>query len=570
VVRKIAITALLFAVFAAPASAGRVSLMPGVTYERQVQFTPRGPLVVHIMRAPRPGGLYALRPLLSNDSLLGRETVTSMQKRASASATVAGVNGDFWTWDEGLPTGMLMQSGVLQAPPHPRRSSLGITDEGSLLVERVNMLGQWQGLGPRRALNGLNQRPSASGISLFTPVWGGSTPNATGTVEVTLQPFPPAAPATDLLGRVTAIKTGGGTPIPRDGAVLVARGSAANNLAFEAPIGQEVLVRLVLRPNWAAVVDAIGGGPVIVRNGQAVFSALEDFSSSQINAAAPRTAVGQQANGRLIFVAVDGRQRGYSVGVTSFELGQLLVRLGAVTATGLDSGGSTTMAFDAKLLNRPSDPGGQRAVSDALTLFYYGVFAPPATKRVLSPNGDGFAERQALSYKIVRPSTVTTSLVGPKGVTRLTETLQRGPGSYRYGWSGAGEPEGRWRWVVNAVDDQGQLSTATRTFYLNNTLGYISVKPRRVVVRRRGGSLRVRFRLAHPAVVTLSIRTAQGRLVKTIRRRLRAGRRSIRWNGIYGNGVRAYSGLYTAEISSANAFGPAELERRFLVRRARR
>ena len=569
-VRKIAITALLFAVFAAPASAGRVSLMPGVTYERQIQFTPSGPLVVHVMRAPRPGGLYALRPLLSNDSLLGRETVTSMQRRASASATVAGVNGDFWTWDEGLPTGMLMQSGVLQTPPHPRRSTLGITDDGSLLVERVSMLGQWQGLGPRRALNGLNQRPGAQGISLFTPVWGDSTPTANGTVEAVLQPFPPAAPATDLLGLVTEIKNGGGTPIPRDGAVLVARGNAANNLVAEAAVGQELLVRLVLRPNWAAVVDAIGGGPVIVRNGQAVYRALEDFSTSQLDSRGPRTGVGQLANGRLVFVAVDGRQRGYSVGVTSFELGQLLVRLGAVTATALDSGGSTTMAFNAKLLNKPSDPGGERAVGDALTLFYYGVVAPPATQRVLSPNGDGIAERQALSYKVVRPSTVTSSLVGPKGVIRQTETLLRGPGTYRYGWSGAGEPEGRWRWVVNAVDDQGQLSAATRTFYLNNTLGYVSVKPRRVVVRRRGGSLRVRFRLRHPAVVTLSIRTASGRRVKTIRRRLGAGRRSIRWNGVYGNGVRAYSGLYLARVQTANAFGPSELERRFLVRRARR
>ena len=481
VVRKFAITALLFAVFAAPASAGRVSLMPGVTYERQVQFTPRGPVVAHIMRAPRPGGLYALRPLLSNDSLLGRETVPSMQKRASASATVAGVNGDFWTWDEGLPTGMLMQSGVLETPPHPRRSSLGITDDGSLLVERVTMLGQWQGLGPRRALNGLNQRPSAQAISLFTPVWGESTPSAQGTVEAVLQPFPPAAPATDLHGLVTEIKNGGGTPIPRDGAVLVARGSAASRLVAEAAVGQELLVRLVLRPNWAAVVDAIGGGPVIVRNGQPVYNAVEEFSSSQIFARDPRTGVGQLANGRLVFVAVDGRQRGYSVGVTNFELAQLLVRLGAVTATALDSGGSTTMAFNGKLLNQPSDPGGVRAVGDALTLFYYGVVAPPATSPVLSPNGDGVAEIQALSYKIVRPSTVTSSLVGPNGVTRLTETQLRDPGSYRFGWTGAGEPEGRWRWVVNAVDDQGQQWNPTRTFYLNNTLGYLSVKPRRVV-----------------------------------------------------------------------------------------
>lgn len=569
-VRKIAITALLFAVFAAPASAGRVSLMPGVTYERQVQFTPRGPLVVHVMRAPRPGGLYALRPLLSNDSLLGRETVPSIQKRASASATVAGVNGDFWTWNEGLPTGMLMQSGVLQTPPHPKRSSLGITDDGSLLVERVLMLGQWQGLGPKRALNGLNQRPGAQGISLFTPVWGESTPSAQGTVEAVLQPFPPSSPATDLRGIVVEIKTGGGTPIPRDGAVLVARGSAASRLAAEAAIGQEMLVRLVLRPNWAAVVNAIGGGPVIVRDGQPVYRALEDFSNSQIDAVDPRTGVGQLANGRLVFVAVDGRQPGYSVGLTNFELGQLLVRLGAVTATALDSGGSTTMAYNGKLLNRPSDPGGARAISDALTIFYYGVVAPPATKRILSPNGDGVAETQALSYKVVRPSTVTSSLIGPDSLPRLTETQVRAPGTYRYGWTGAGEPEGRWRWVVNAVDDQGQQSAATRTFWLNNTLGYLSVKPRRVVVHRRGGKLRVRFRLAHPAVVTLSIRTARGTRVRTIRRRLGAGRRSIRWGGFYGNGMRARTGTYVARVQAGNAFGLAELERRFSVRRARR
>ena len=145
--------------------------MPGVSYERQLQFTPSGPVIVHILRAPRPGGLYALRPLLSNDTLVGRETVTSMQKRAMSSANVAGVNGDLFTFDEGLPSGMLMQSGVLEAPPHPKRSTLGITDDGSLIIDRVTMLGQWQGSGPLRALNGLNQRPGAQGISLFTPVW---------------------------------------------------------------------------------------------------------------------------------------------------------------------------------------------------------------------------------------------------------------------------------------------------------------------------------------------------------------------------------------------------------------
>jgi hypothetical protein len=572
--RKTVLTALVFAAFAAPAQAGRIPLMPGVTYERQVRFTPHGPVVVHIMRAPRPGGLYALRPLLSNDTLLGRETVTSMQKRASASANVAGVNGDFWTWDEGIPTGMLMQSGVLETPPHPRRSSLGITDDGSLIVDRVTMLAQWQGLGPKRALNGLNQRPGAQGAALFTPVWGASTPQAQGTLEVVLEPFPPAAPFADLAGVVTELKTGGGTPIPRDGAVIVARGSAANRLIAEAPVGQQVVVKLVLRPQWGAVVDAIGGGPVIVRDGQPVYQALEDFTSSQIYPRDPRTGVGQLADGRLVFVAVDGRQPGYSVGVTNFELGQMLAGLGAVTGTALDSGGSTTMAFNGKLLNRPSDPGGVRAVGDALTLFYYGVIAPPPATPVLSPNGDGVSEKQTLGFRLVRPSTVTASLIGPDRIPRQTETGFRDPGTYKLSWSGlradgASEPEGRWRWVINALDDQGQQSKVERRFYLNNTLGYLRVRPSRVVVRRRGGSLRVGFRLAHPAVVTLTIRTARGSRVRTIRRRLGQGHKSIRWNGRYGNGVRAYSGTYVASVQAANSFGPTELTRRFFVHRAR-
>jgi hypothetical protein len=566
---------LLAGVFAPSAMAGRVMLTPGVTYERQLWFTPHGPDVVHIMTAPRPGGLYALRPYLSNGAVLGRETVTSMQKRASASATVGGINADLFTWNEGLPSGMYMESGVLTTPPHSKRSTVGVTDDGRLVVERVEMLGTWQGLSQRRPLNGLNQRPGPQGVSLFTPAWGSATPAAQGTVEITIGSLPPAAPFTDMTGIVTAAKPGGGTPIPPGGGVLVGRGASAGRLASEAPVGQEVTARLVLRPQWSGVVDAVGGGPIIVRNGQPVFRALEQFTSTQLSVRNPRTAVGQRADGRILLVAVDGRRPGYSVGMTNFELAQTMVRLGAVTASALDAGGSTTLAFNGKLLNRPSDPGGERAVADGLFVFYYGVHAPLPSVPVLSPNGDGYAEVQSLSYKLVRPSTVTASLVGPDRIPRQTQTGERPPGVYRLNWSGrtaqgAPEPEGLWRWVINAVDDQQQQSSVTRSFYLNNTLGYLRVRPTRVVVRRRGGTLRVRFRLAHPALVTVTIETASGARVRTIQRRLRAGQMSIRWNGRYGNGVRAFSGPYVARVRTSNTFGRAELARRFSVRRAPR
>ena len=184
--------------------------------------------------------------------------------------------------------------------------------------------------------------------------------------------------------------------------MLVGRGTSASRLASEAPVGQVVTARLVLRPAWEGVVDAVGGGPLIVRDRQPVFRALESFTSSQLSLRHPRTAVGQKADGRIIFVAIDGRQPGYSTGATNFELAQRMVSLGAVTASALDAGGSTTMAFDGK----PPELALRRVASGrrgrALRLLL-GVHAPPPAQRVLSPNGDGFAEMQSLSFKLVRP-----------------------------------------------------------------------------------------------------------------------------------------------------------------------
>ena len=158
--------------------------------------------------------------------------------------------------------------------------------------------------------------------------------------------------------------------------MLVARGAAAAKLIAEAPLGTTVTIRLILQPDWATVPDAIGGGPVLVRDGLPVFRANEAFTTSQIAPRAPRTAVGQLADGRVLLVAVDGRQTGYSVGMTTFEMAQTMIRLGAVRAMALDGGGSTTLAFDGTVLNQPSD-GRERPIATALMLFYSGVYAPP-------------------------------------------------------------------------------------------------------------------------------------------------------------------------------------------------
>lgn len=76
----------------------------------------------------------------------------------------------------------------------------------------------------------------------------------------------------------------------------------------------------------------------------------------------PRTVIGSFPNDEIFIVVVDGRQPGWSSGITMEEIQLRLLDLGAVSAYNLDGGGSSTMFFQGRVLNRPSD-GWERAVA---------------------------------------------------------------------------------------------------------------------------------------------------------------------------------------------------------------
>jgi hypothetical protein len=558
VVRKAVICALFAGVFVAPALAAAATpirgqvLLPGVVYSRQIEFTSHGPVVMHVISAPKPTGLYALKPILSNNAIIGRERVTSMQRRVSTEATVAGLNGDLFSWGDGHPTGGLIRGGILDRGPADFRSTIGVDTDGILHVDRVRLAGSWQGSGQRRIL-GINEPPRANRTTLYTRAWGPRTPAETAGAQAILQPFPASAPNTTLTSTVAAYVSGGNQPIPADGAVLVARGNQANFLATEAPLGGTITILLALTPPWTNVPEALGGGPIVVRDGKPVFRSFEGFTSSQLAQRHPRSGVGQTADGRIILAAVDGRQPGYSTGLTNFELALTMMRLGCVTASALDGGGSTTMAFDGKLLNRPSDPGGERAVAEALTLFYYGVHAPALPSRVLSPNADGVDEKQTFVYKLVRPSTVTATLNGPGGAVVPIDSGAREPGIYRFDWNGVGQPEGAWTFRVTADDDLGRRSIADRQFSLNNTLGFLSTRTnRRLLVAG--------FKLARSARVALRIETPGGAIVRTLpSRSLPPGDVSVNWRG--------RPGRYVFSVTATSVAGAVELAAPFRLRR---
>ena len=541
---------LLALVIAPAASAARGQVLaPGIAYEKRLEFTRHGPVVIHVLRAPKPGGLYSLEPVLSNGVIPGRETVSQMQRRLSPTTTAAGINGDFAD-AAGSPNGTYLENGVYKSRPNEGRSSIGIDNQGNLVVQRFGLLSTWQGSNQRRPLVGINRTPGPNGVTIYTPSWGAVTPPATGTIESIVIPFPALTAGGELRGQVVQVNaSGGGTPIPANGAVLVGRGGQGSRLAQEAGPGVNVNVRLVPHPPWTAPVEnAIGGGPQLVRNGRPLFRAGEEFSSDVLSFRAARAAVGQRRDATIVMVAVDGNLGGYSLGMTNFELAQALVRLGCFTGGALEGGPATAMAFDGELVSRPS-AGPERPVSEGLFVLYDGVQAPDPQPLVLSPNRDGIDERQVFRYKLPRAAAVAVRLIGPDGGVRYSENSTKGRGWYQLSWPGTRvdnsvEAEGSWRWVVTALDEQGQSSTAERRFTLNTTLGFL-----------RGSRAGARFRLARPAHVKVTLETRKGAVVATLlSRQLGAGAASARWSG-----RRLPRGRYVVRVVAANQLGRVEL-----------
>jgi flagellar hook assembly protein FlgD len=540
-------------------------LMPGVSYAREVDFTPRGPVVLDIVTAPRPdGSLYTLAPVLSNETVVGRETLTGMEARLDTTATVVGVNGDYFSAKNGAPSGVLMRGGALDTAPAAARSSLGIAGDGTLSVARVAYKGTWQGSGQRRPLD-LNAAPAKGHATLYTPAWGSATPVESGVVADVFSSFPAARPGQPLSATVTQVTGAGGTPIPPGGAVLVARNAQAGYLTSEAPTGRQVEVRLTLTPDWSGLASAIGGGPLLVSGGKPVFNAHESFGAAVLNDRNARSAVGQLSDGRILLVTAEGARPAYSVGMTNYELAVALVRLGAVTAIGLGSGGPAEMAFDGTPLTRPS-AAAEEPLADALVLSYAGVYAAPPSVDVLSPNGDGVDDTQTLAYKLVRASHVTAGVTGPDGTTLTLAADDEQPGIHTLAWDGRnadGSPavEGSWRFEVTATDDLGRTSTAQRGFTLDDTLGSL------LVTGPAGArAATATFQLTRSASVVVTVERRNGIVVATLlRESLEAGAQTVSWNGSRSSGKAAPNGGYQIHVQATSPVGTVSLAAPFTL-----
>jgi exopolysaccharide biosynthesis protein len=110
--------------------------------------------------------------------------------------------------------------------------------------------------------------------------------------------------------------------------------------------------------------DAVTFGPFLIVNGEPTIKTGNGGWGIQ-----PRTIIGQKKDGTVLMLVIDGR-RVDSVGATLKEAQDIMLKYEAYNAANLDGGSSTTMAYEGKLINKPSTPSslGQRYLPSAFII----------------------------------------------------------------------------------------------------------------------------------------------------------------------------------------------------------
>lgn len=329
----------------------RTPLAGGVHHEVLTRADPAQ--AVHVARvAPGAARLVAVS---SHDTVAhqgaGGELPSDLCRRVGC---LAGITGDFRDPRTGSAAGGVVSGGRLLRSPVPGRPQLIVTRDGRLQAGPLDWSGSVTSSDGRSvAVGGVNVDPRPGDVVLYTPAWGGDTPEGADTELVVRS----SGAAIGAIGADTALEIVGlryePGPVPAGGAVLAASGSSSALLheLGDNAAGGRISRTLTLRIRSAVdAQESLGGNPVVLRGGQPAFADVDDGFTRGRH---PRSLVGWNAAGEVVLVTVDGGRADAS-GMTLAEAAGLLAGLGATDAFGFDHRSATFVA-GGEVMNLPVD-----------------------------------------------------------------------------------------------------------------------------------------------------------------------------------------------------------------------
>ena len=342
-----------FATAGTPQLTTTQTLANGLTYRNTISDHDSAGRVEGFSLELEPGsGIYPIT-VQGSGNIYGSGTINQAIQQAERMGyhVVGGINGDFYTLSTGVPNGIAIEDGVY-------RSSSGGFSAVAMVGGQLRLVQS-----PQVAITLTNQRTGRvdtpdhfnkwrdydGGLYLFNSDFSSSTRTQGSGGWVVIMELAQGdqgasftVNSTLTLEVVEVLDTSQSVDIGENQYILTAD-HASSTVDFFA--GYEAGDQITLTtscsdPTLSQAQWAMGCGDILVSDGMITDSSSWTYPTGR----APRTSVGVKADGTMVFYAVDGRQSGYSGGLTEMDLAEEMQRQGCLWAVNLDGGGSTTFS----------------------------------------------------------------------------------------------------------------------------------------------------------------------------------------------------------------------------------
>jgi len=340
----------------------------GIKYENIKKFTSDGWWNLNVIRVDLTDEYAEVKGLVGQNGISGRDTVSNMVTNSKA---VAGVNGDFFNYTP-IPysLGTLVSEGKVVSSPRDKELALptfflDFNNNPDIGFFDKNMSITSLNSGKSVKVHEINKSTTYNLVIYLDSNWGPKSFGNEYRKNVNNADILEMVVVNDTVQDIRINREA--VAIPKNGYIITAIGSSKDAVLNSFQIGDKVKFNINMTPNLDNIKFAIGGGSVILKDGQ--------VTNTHINIAGkqPRTGIGiSQDRKELIIATIDGKNT--YIGVTQEMFGAILRDLGAYNAINLDGGGSTTMAIRkldedvAKVVNNPSE-GTQRKVVNGVGVF---------------------------------------------------------------------------------------------------------------------------------------------------------------------------------------------------------
>ncbi len=325
-------------------------LAHGISYTHISKKEPY-PLSIHIVEMAKNAAQLFIEHAL--DKGLSREPVSSIGERTNALIAINAGNYRRGGQFNGNAVGFLKINDTVYADPNIARALVCISSKNSISINQIKC--SWHLVLGSNILpvDTINQPRGPKEAIIYNRSFGKYTLTNNNGTEIVVSK-----------SKIIAVNhQRGNSPIPKDGFVYSIEETLDIDLSM-IKVGINARLSYTIEPD-IDIEYAVSGAGLLIQNSSVVKNFHTDFmldapivhSGDAITAdfhnqkertwliegRHPRTALGIKADQTLVLLVVDGRQSGFSEGMSFAELANFLYALGCVEAVNLGGGGCTTL-----------------------------------------------------------------------------------------------------------------------------------------------------------------------------------------------------------------------------------